>query len=190
MLRILLIVLFSGSVLSGFSQVADSAMVSRGMAINPEAPTPSMPMLSARQLDNAVWYYSMDEAMREPEKVVKLSLKKKHLKRFPQELSRFPNLQVLNLSHNKIKELPNDISQFHNLQVLILSHNKIRSLPDAFRDMDNLKELYLGFNRLMAVPAWVGGLSKIEHIDLTRNNITTYEIERLKAKLPTCEITH
>lgn len=157
---------------------------------NPEAPIPRGPLLNPSQLDRAAWFYTMDEALRAPEKVYKLSLTGNKLDQFPDEIFRFTNLQVLNLSKNRIKEIPAEIRDLPNLQILILAHNRIRVLPEAMKDMENLSQLYLSRNFLLEVPAWVGGLSKLRRLDVAYNNLTLYEIELLRASLTRCEVTH
>ncbi|MEO1448605.1 MAG: leucine-rich repeat domain-containing protein [Bacteroidota bacterium] len=165
----------------------------RIMTSNPEARSQAQagPVLAAEELRRAKWFYSMSEAMREPEKVYKLSLSRKKLKRMPTDIiMRFPNLQVLNLSQNKIKEIPDEIIRLKNLQTLILHHNKLRKLPADMREMGELQELYLGYNKFIQVPAWVGGLGKLRRLDITSNQLTLYEIELVQKRLPRCEVTH
>ena len=164
------------------------------MRANPESTMmntgPTSPLLNADQLRREKWFYGMNEAMREPEKVFKLSLKDNKMKNFIPDILRFTNLQVLNLAGNKLKEIPEQISQLENLQVLILLDNKLKTLPDGIKDLNNLNELYLGSNRLSEIPAWVGGLSKLRALDVSYNELTPYEIELLKYRLPKCRVTH
>lgn len=169
----------------------DTTLPSRG-ARNPEAPSAAVagPLLNTEQLERQKWYYSLQEAMREPEKVYKLSLRGEDLSFFPLEVTRFPNLQVLNLSANKIRVIPPAISELNNLQVLILANNKIKYLPDAMGEMENLEQLYLAGNKLVMVPAWEGGLSKLRRLDLTYNRLTQYEIDLIQQRLPRCQVSH
>lgn len=151
---------------------------------------PPGPKLDAFQLKNSKWYYSMNDAIREPEKVYRLSLSGQKYKNLPPGLDRFSNLQVLNLSNNKLKTIPADISRLQNLEVLILSKNKINYLPEEIKNMQSLTTIYLSNNRLVEVPAWIGGLSKLRKLDLALNNLTSYEIELIQHRLPRCKITH
>ncbi len=189
MSRIIFLLVLLGC--GNLSLAQDTTVVVRGSR-NPES-QPSIergPLLSVEQLERKKWIYSIDEAMRDPENVYKLSLRGQKLTFFPLEVARFPNLQVLNLSNNKIKSIPPDIGQLKNLEVLILANNKIKYLPPALGDLENLTNLYLAGNKLVTVPAWVGGLSKLRKLDLTFNRLTQWEIEQLQSRLPRCEITH
>jgi len=151
---------------------------------------PPGPKLDAYQLKSAKWYYSITEAMREPEKVYKLSLSGQKYKELPPGLDRFSNLQVLNLSNNKLKTIPVDVSRLQNLEVLMLRKNRINHLPEEIKNMNSLTTIYLSRNRLVEVPAWIGGLSKLRTLDLSLNNLTNYEIELVRHRLPRCKITH
>ena len=185
--------LLIGMTTVGFSQTGDDANDNGSMRSNPEAVMtngPTSPILDRRQLNREKWYYSMNEAMREPEKVFKLSLKNTKLKTFTPDILRFKNLQILNLADNKLKEIPEQISQLENLQILILLDNKLKKLPDGIKELNNLNELYLGSNRLYEIPAWVGGLSRLRSLDVSYNELTPYEIELLKYRLPKCTVTH
>lgn len=168
----------------------DTTVADVTMPVNPEARPEAGPLLSASQLERKKWFYSIDEAMRDPNNVYKLSLQDTDLKFFPMEVKRFPNLQVLNLSNNKIKTVPVEIAELGNLQVLILANNKLRALPDEMKELANLQSLYLGRNRFIQIPAWVGGLSKLRHMDLSYNNLTSYEVDLVRQRLPRCEVTH
>lgn len=186
--------LAAGPMLIAQDNDSTSTRAERGMR-NPEAemamPEVELgPLLNERQLERKKWYYSIEEAMRSPADVYKLSLRGQDLKFFPLEVTRFQNLQVLNLSDNKIKVVPPAIAELPHLQVLILADNKIKFLPQEMRDLDNLTQLYLAGNKLVTVPAWVGGLAKLRRLDLTFNRLTQYEIEQLQSRLPRCEVTH
>ena len=146
-------------------------------------------ILNVNQLARYRWYYSLEEAMREPDKVYKLNLEKSKLKTFPEEIFRFPNLHMLDLSNNKIKSIPEDIYKIPYLQYLNLYNNKIKVLPDNFQYLSQLTTLYLGSNKLIGVQAWVGGLGKLRRLDVSYNNITPYELGTIKYQLPKCEVT-
>jgi Leucine-rich repeat (LRR) protein len=175
----------------GYGAVAQTdSTESRGLSQNPEMIPTSGPLLNAEQLRRQKWFYSMDEAMRDPLNVYKLSLQDKKLKRFPLDIRRFPNLQQLNLSENKITEIPTEIRELANLQILILTNNKIRELPESMKELNNLVELYVGSNRIMEVPAWVGGLGKLRRLDVSFNNLTSYEVDLIRYRLNKCLVTH
>ena len=62
-------------------------------------------LLDSMQLEEAYSYIDLEEALKHPEMVVRLELRKKKLKEFPKEIFMFKNLQYLDVSKNQIKEL-------------------------------------------------------------------------------------
>lgn len=173
----------------GYSQSAPDgnvSLVERSVTTVQDTAPPLVPA----HLDRKPWFYSLDEAMRNPEAVYKLSLQNERLSSFPEIISNMKNLQILNLSKNKIENIPESISSLYRLEVLILNYNHIRSLPEGMKEMAHLKELYLSKNKLTQIPAWMGGLGKLRQLDVSYNPVTTYEIERLRELLPKCEVTN
>ena len=57
-------------------------------------------LLDSLTLDTMRAYTSLEEALKNPEKVIKLELRRKKLKSFPMEILKFPNLQYLDLTKN------------------------------------------------------------------------------------------
>lgn len=147
-------------------------------------------MLDANQLESAKWYYDINEALKDPENVYKLSLEGKKLKALPAELSKLPHIQVLNLNNNKFKELPPEIGDLRHLQHLYIYNNRLRAVPKQLKDLRHLESLYLGKNRLVEVPTWVGGLGRLRTLDVSFNRLTPYQIEKVAVKLPRCNVTH
>ena len=134
-------------------------------------------LLDSLTLDTMNAYTSLEEAMRHPEKVIKLELKREKLKQFPLQVLKFTNLQYLDLSKNKIKELPEGIDTLKNLQFLILSRNKLEKLPKQIGGLPNLKLLNINQNELFDLPAQLGKLEKLEVLDLWSNNIGSFPEE-------------
>ena len=77
-------------------------------------------LLDSLTLDTLTPITTLEEALKHPEQVVKLVLRKKKLKTFPAEILQFTNLQYLDLSKNNIRELPADISK---LNAIASAHN-------------------------------------------------------------------
>ena len=163
------------------------------IALAPEIdyfPQPDSFLLSPRQLEREPWIYSLDEALRNPRKVYKLSLKDQRLKELPRDITRFPNLQILDLSNNRIRHVPPSVRDLPHLQSLNLYNNRVKSLPDELRYLEHLHALYLGRNQLVQIPSWVGGLSRLRALDLSYNHLTRYEISLVEAMIPNCTVSY
>lgn len=135
-------------------------------------------------------YYSLEEALVNPEKVYKLSLSNQKLKAFPLEVLLFKNLQVLNLSGNKIDSLPPEIGTLKNLQELNLAKNKLTKLPRSIGDLNHLEKLYLTSNNLYKFPNEMRGLQQLRYLDISFNRFLTFELNWVQRVLPKATIRY
>jgi Leucine-rich repeat (LRR) protein len=131
-------------------------------------------LLDSLTLDTLTGYTNLQEALKEPDKVTKLVLRKQHLKSFPKEILQFKNLQYLDVSKNSIKELPDSIGTLTNLQYLACSKTGLLRLPKEIGKLTNL--VYINFNQndLELLPSQIGNLEKLEILDLWDNNLDDY----------------
>ncbi len=136
-----------------------------------------LPLLDSITLDTMIGYTDLATAMKEPEKVTKLTLRKMKLKEFPKEIWSFPNLQYLDLSKNQITEFPDTLGQLKNLQVIHLAKNKIEALPRGVGELQNLVMLDINNNELVMLPPQIGKLKKLKYLDLWNNSISTFPDE-------------
>jgi hypothetical protein len=143
------------------------------------------PLLDSITLDSMAGFTDIESAMKQPEKVIKLVLRKQHLKEFPKEIWNFPNLQYLDLSKNSIVDFPDTLGQLKNLQVLHLSRNKIESLPRGIGELTNLWWLEANQNEIVNIPPQIGKMKKLKYLDLWSNNISQFpeELKELQDNL-------
>lgn len=139
-------------------------------------------LLDSLTLDTLTAYTSIPEAMKNPDQVIKLELRRKRLKEFPKEIFQFKNLQYLDLSKNSIVEIPAEIAQLKDLQILILARNEIESVPKEIGELKNLQYLNLNQNELTSLPPQIGGLVSLKNMDLWSNNIDKYPSEMRNLK--------
>lgn len=151
------------------------------------AAAPLLPLYDSLTLDTMVGYTDLETALKNPEKVVKLTLRKEKLDQFPVELWKFPNLQYLDLGKNNITEVPDSIDYFTNLQVLHLSKNEIEYLPREIGDLPNLMILDINQNELTSLPPQIGKLKKLRYLDLWSNNLSIFP-EELKELSETLKV--
>ena len=134
-------------------------------------------LLDSLTLDTMQAFTSLKEALKQPDKVVKLVLRKQKLDSFPEAIYQFKNLQYLDLSRNNIREIPDSISRLKNLQVLHLSRNNIEYIPRTIGDLSELRILNINQNELYVIPPQIGRLKKLQVLDLWSNNITVFPDE-------------
>ena len=111
-------------------------------------------------------YYSLIEAVKNPQKVVHLSLRHQKLLEMPKELLLMPNLKTLDLGRNYIKEIPTWINQLVGLKELIMDRNDLEQLPPEIGKLVQLEKLDLWNNNLSYFPPELSGLKSLKTLDL------------------------
>jgi Leucine-rich repeat (LRR) protein len=137
-------------------------------------------LLDSVALQVAPVHTSLKDALKEPDKVVRLHLKKLKLDSIPPEVFSLPNLQELDVSRNRITYLSPDIAKLKNLQVLNISSNKLEKLPHEIGELGNLKKLFANRNNIISLPPTIGELSQLRLLDLWSNDIGHFPEEMSK----------
>ena len=116
-----------------------------------------------------VWFYTLEEAMKQPEEVKHLSLRERNFKTFPKEILTFKNLEELDITMNLFTTLPDSIGKLKKLTYLSCSYGKLTSLPASIGELENLESLVLLDNYLTTLPPEVGNLKKLRRLNLVLN---------------------
>ncbi len=125
--------------------------------------------LSYIGLDTITIYDNLKEALKNPDEVYGISLKKMKLKELPSELWQFKNLLYLDASKNQITEIPKNITDFSSLKVLDLSNNAIIAIPEEVYKLENLQFLQLGKNKIEYISTSIKTLQNLVYLDLWSN---------------------
>ena len=136
--------------------------------------TSNAQLLDSLALDTLTPFTSIQEAIKSPDAVIKLILRKQHLKTFPKEILLFKNLQYLDLSKNDIKEIPDGIGVLNNLQYFACYKSGVERLSPDIGKLSNLLYLNLNQNEIEVLPPQIGNLEKLEILDLWSNNLGEY----------------
>lgn len=146
-------------------------------------------LLDSTKLAEAKVFYSLQEALKNPDEVYKLNLSKKGLKEIPTDIGKLTKLQVLNIRKNKIKSLPEEIGNLKNLQEIDMASNHITLIPSSIGNLTNLIIFRAGKNNISQLPPEFGKLEKLELLDLWDNEISEFpkEISSL-TKLKTVDL--
>lgn len=87
-------------------------------------------------------YYSLEEALAEPEKVIKLDIAMLKLTSISPDIAKLINLECLDLSFNRISTLPPEFAQLKKLRVLNLMGTRFMTkVPDVVAKLPGLEEL-------------------------------------------------
>jgi Leucine-rich repeat (LRR) protein len=140
-------------------------------------------LLDSLTLDTLTAYTNLEQALKDPKKVIKLVLRRDKLKTFPPEIFQLTSLQYLDLSKNDIKEIPYQIGTLKDLQYFAVAKNHLIELPSHIGDLANLYYLNANQNDLYGIPPEIGKLVKLRNLDLWDNNIGELpeEIKNCKA---------
>ena len=87
-------------------------------------------------------YYSMEDALKEPEKVIKLDIAMLKLTSISPDIAKLVNLECLDLSFNRISTLPPEFAELKKLRVLNLAGTRFMAkVPDVLAKLPSLEEL-------------------------------------------------
>ena len=116
-------------------------------------------------------YYSLTEALKEPDKVQVLDLSNQELTEIPVDIFQLTNLTVLHLEINQLTALPPEIGQLAQLTELHLEGNRLTVLPAEIGQLDQLIDLRLAGNQLTALPPEIGQLAQLTKLYLGSNRL-------------------
>ena len=109
-------------------------------------------LLSDEYLADAYEFTSLDEALANPLRVIKLNLSEQNLGEFPTEIVQCHNLHMLDLESNKLTSISPEVAMLSNLQYLVLNNNELTEIPLEIASLKNLLMLDLCANRLSTIP--------------------------------------
>jgi hypothetical protein len=144
-------------------------------------------LLDETALADAKEYTSLAEALKEPTKVIKLSLN--GVQTIPADVAKLPNLQVLIVSGTQV-DLKQVISQISSLpiQELYVRESQLSSLPTEIVSLKNLKQLDLSFNKYTTLPTELSQLGKLQTLNLLENQFGDAEKDKVKKMLPNTKV--
>jgi Leucine-rich repeat (LRR) protein len=147
-------------------------------------------MLTESELQKAKEYKSLDEALKEPDKVFKLSLTALQGGKLPADVAKLPNLQAIFLAGNAALDLKQVLDQLSTLpiQELYLRENQLSALPPEVAKLQNLRQLDLSFNKYTTLPAEIGKLPNLQILNLLENKFVDVEKDKVRKLLPNTKI--
>jgi Leucine-rich repeat (LRR) protein len=125
------------------------------------------------------------EAIKNPEKVVRLKLNNNKELNAISDWSKLTNVEYLSLENDHLTELPEFITNLKNLKIIDLSGNDFKQLPKSFSNLQNLEEIFLNNEKDLDLPNTLSLLSKLpklKTLHLKNDNIANLPSEILKLK--------
>ena len=118
-------------------------------------------------------YTNLNEALKQPKSVIRLSLIRNGLSSFPPKILKLSNLESLDLETNHLQSLPTEVTSLIKLEQLYLVENKLEALPANFGDLKKLKVLGLADNQFKSFPLEILSLENLETLDLGDNQLSS-----------------
>jgi len=171
------------------------------------------PIVYYDSVDNGRTYTSLQEALKEPQKVYRLKLTKlDNRDSLPEELfiltelreltvkgcrlcilnqniDKLTKLESLNLDKNKLLRLPESIGNLKKLKYLCISRNIIEILPSSISNLTQLTYIDAWDNPLYVLPENIKSLQKtLQTLDLRQIPLTKTEYKAMEELLPYTEI--
>jgi Leucine-rich repeat (LRR) protein len=126
--------------------------------------------------------FSLSKALKNPESVYKLNLRRKRISSIPPEIGKLKNLEVLIISGSTVKFLPDEIGECKNLKSIIANSSRLEEIPSTLGNLKNLRTLKIDNCNLKSIPKEIGNIESLWHLSIGGNNITTVpnELSNLK----------
>ena len=123
------------------------------------------------------------------ERIDNISIVRNRFTNFPEEITRYSTLRVLNASFNRIRNFP-DLSRLQNLEYLNFSDNRLIEVDGTIGKLKNLKYLNLSNNRqLKNISLDIGNLrNTLKELDIRNTKIDEGWIRQLIRELPNTNI--
>lgn len=115
-------------------------------------------LLSYEKLAKVKAYTDLEEALKNPEKVIALDLSGKELEELPESIGTFKNLQLLKLGYGIKSSTPQRIIR------------KSKHIGGGILHLDRGTGKYVAYNQLTQLPDTLTSLTKLQYIDLNNNS--------------------
>jgi Leucine-rich repeat (LRR) protein len=141
-------------------------------------------------------YYSLEEALKEPENVrtmflveigdslspdigqltrlQDLRIGRSDLRFLPQEITNLPELRTLSLFDCAFDHIPAQIMQIPSLTSLYITGCQLKNIPEGFGEVENIHYLLLGDNLLSEIPRGVLCTRECYMLSLDSNKLTEF----------------
>ncbi|XP_050391890.1 leucine-rich repeat-containing protein 20 [Patella vulgata] len=98
-------------------------------------------------------------------------------------------VEVCDLSGNLIRRIPSKLpTKFPYITELNLGCNRLSSLPDELKEMKDLKRLDISTNSFTSLPDIIYGYSKLQHLNMEKNEVKEFDVNNLKSMLSLVEV--
>lgn len=126
--------------------------------------------------------FSLTRALKNPESVYKLNLRRNKISSIAPEIGKLKNLEVLIISGSRIKSLPKEIENCKKLKSIIANSSSLEELPSSLGNLENLRTLKVSYCNLKSIPKEIGNIKSLWELSIGHNKITTLPKELAELK--------
>ncbi len=137
------------------------------------------PSLSAQDF----YGYALSDSL----SITEISLRRKKIKSFPEELLLFKNLESLDLRNNKIDSIPESIAALSKLKKIELSRNKLEIFPPALKAIKTLEYIDLWDNSINDLDFGLETFPNLIYLDISGILLIPEVYDKLQARFKTID---
>lgn len=127
-------------------------------------------------------FNSIEEALKNPQNVYRLNLRKQMLNKLPEEIAQFTNLQELNLSDNPIEELPESLKNLKKIQILHIGKTNLKEIPTVVYELPHLQVLNISGLLMAKLPETLSQCTQLTSLDADFCGLEEFSEVLLKMK--------
>lgn len=138
--------------------------------------TLSTKMLNQRELDNCTHFYSLNDALKDTQKVYIADFANIGLSVLSEQIAELKRLQILILDDNYLTQIPNKISNLKKLQIIRANNNSLENLPQNIGLLSNLEEISVSFNNISSIPNSITNAANLKILNIDHNLLSDINI--------------
>jgi len=108
--------------------------------------------------------------------IYKINLKDITVKNLPEQITRFSNLNSLDIFRTELEYLPDNFKNLANLDTLYFTHSNLKEIPSDIGKLTKLTYLHLHSNNLTSIPKEIETLKNLEVFSVSENNIDSFSV--------------
>lgn len=121
--------------------------------------------------DTMITAWSMSEALEDPARVYKLSLRNRKTSVLSPKIRQLVNLRVLDISGSRITALPPEIEHCTQLHTILANASPLATIPPSIGKLRKLRNLNFGYCKIKILPEEMGELVGLWSLSLGSNQL-------------------
>lgn len=124
-------------------------------------------------------FTSLDSALRMPDSVKYLNLRKQQIVKLPVNIGLLKNVTSIDLGECGLTAFPKEVLACSQLATLNLEGNPLKSVPPEISQLSGLIRLYLKNTGITGLPATIGKCQLLSTLDISQNPLASLPVKEL-----------